>query len=280
MLALQRDEHTEKLVYERLANAATDQRNRQVLARIARDEESHYRFWMRYTGQEVTPNRVQAWLYFVLSKIFGLTFGLKLMEQCERRTHRCHDALLAIVPEAKKVFDEEERHEQELIDLVDDERLRYVGSVVLGLNDALVELTGALAGLSFALPDARLVAAAGIIMGTAAALSMAASQYLSIKSGADDLQPLKASIYTGAAYLLTVLSLVTPYVFLSNLRLCLGIALLNAIIIISLFSFYIAIAREMSFKRRFLEMRLLGLGVSAISFGIGVLVKTWLRVEA
>ena len=50
--------------------------------------------------------------------------------------------------------------------------------MVLGLNDALVELTGTLAGLTFALANARLVALAGIITGIAATLSMAASNYL------------------------------------------------------------------------------------------------------
>ena len=40
----------------------------------------------------------------------------------------------------------EEEHERELIALIDEERLRDMGSVVLGLNDALVEFTGMLAG--------------------------------------------------------------------------------------------------------------------------------------
>ena len=51
------------------------------------------------------------------------------------------------MPSAKEIVEDEDKHEQELIDLIDEERLRYVGSIVLGLNDALVELTGALAGL-------------------------------------------------------------------------------------------------------------------------------------
>lgn len=63
-------------------------------------------------------------------------------------------------------------------------RLSYMSSVVLGLNDALVEFTGALAGFTLALNEPRLVALTGSITGVAAALSMAASEYLSTKSDA------------------------------------------------------------------------------------------------
>ena len=35
--------------------------------------------------------------------------------------------------------------------MINDERLQYISSMVLGINDALVELTGAPAGFTFAL---------------------------------------------------------------------------------------------------------------------------------
>ena len=54
--------------------------------------------------------------------------------------------------------------------------------MVLGLNDALVEFTGALAGYTFALQNTLLVAMTGLITGVAASLSMATSEYLSTKS--------------------------------------------------------------------------------------------------
>jgi len=279
ILGLQRNECTEKLVYERLANSAVEPSNAQVLARIAREEESHYQFWKRFTGEETRPRRLEVWLYVAASRLLGLTFVLKLMEWQERRSSRHYEKLVDLVPEAKRVLEDEERHEQELINLVDDERLRYLGSVVLGLNDALVELTGVLAGLTFAFQNARLVAGAGFITGIAAALSMAASEYLSIKSEGGGQGPLKASMYTGTAYVLTVIFLVAPYLFLSNLYVCIVVVLANALIVISLFSFYVAVAKDLSFKRRFMEMTLLGLGVSTVTFLLGALVRTWLALE-
>jgi VIT1/CCC1 family predicted Fe2+/Mn2+ transporter len=57
--------------------------------------------------------------------------------------------------------------------MIEEERLEYVGAMILGLNDALVELSGSLAGFTLALQDSKLVAMVGMITGIAAALSMA-----------------------------------------------------------------------------------------------------------
>jgi uncharacterized membrane protein YdjX (TVP38/TMEM64 family) len=111
-----------------------------------------------------------------------------------------------------------------------------VGSIVLGLNDALVELTGTLAGLTFALQRGSIVAISGIITGIAAAFSMAASDYLASKAEGDP-RAKKSAIYTGAAYLVTVVLLVLPYLLLPQrggwIYLSLAITLLIAIGIIA-----------------------------------------------
>jgi len=58
-------------------------------------------------------------------------------------------------------------------DLIEEKRLEYTGSIVLGLNDALVEMTGALAGLTLALQNTRLIALSGLVTGIAAASDIA-----------------------------------------------------------------------------------------------------------
>jgi VIT1/CCC1 family predicted Fe2+/Mn2+ transporter len=163
--------------------------------------------------------------------------------------------------------------------MIDEEKLRYVGSIVLGLNDALVEFTGALAGFTFALQSSRLVAVTGMIMGFAASLSMAASEYLSTKSESGGKNPVKASVYTGSIYMLTVFLLVLPYLLFSNVYVSLAVTLLNAIIIIFMFTFYISVAKDLSFKNRFLEMASISLGVSALTFAIGYVMKTVFGVQ-
>jgi VIT1/CCC1 family predicted Fe2+/Mn2+ transporter len=163
--------------------------------------------------------------------------------------------------------------------MLDEERLVYTGSIVLGLNDALVELTGALAGLTLALQDTTLIALTASITGIAASMSMAASEYLSTKSEETAKTPGKAALYTGIAYVFTVLILVLPYLLIDNYYICLGVALLSAVLIIAAFNYYVAVAKGESFKKRFGEMAGISLGIAALSFGIGFLIREAFGVD-
>ncbi len=274
----QRNEITEYQVYSRLAESTRDPRNKEVLEQVGADELKHYELLGRYTGREIRPSRARVLGYVMLSRIFGLTFGLKLMEKGEARAQEFYGALARSIPEISAIGSDEDEHETQLLGLLDEERLRYVSSIVLGLNDALVELTGALAGFSLALRDTRLVAATGLITGIAASLSMATSEYLSTKSEADGKSPGRASIYTGTAYVLTVIFLIFPFLVLTRVYAALTVSILNAILVIFIFTFYVSVARDLSFRGRFLEMAGISLGVAALTFGIGYLVSALLGV--
>lgn len=275
----QRDEITGHYIYQRLAAAVKSRHNREVLERIAADELRHYHELKRYTSQDVQPNRWKVWRFFWISRIFGVTFGIKLLEQGEERDHAKYGLLPASIAEAQAIAQEEQEHEDELIALLDEERLRYVGSIVLGLSDALVELTGALAGLTLALRNTDLIALTGLITGTSAALSMGASEYLSTQTEAGERSPLTAALYTGAAYLVTVMLLILPYLVIGNYFVCLAIMLVAAVAIIALFGYYLAVARDAPFGRRFGEMSGLTLGVAVLSFLIGLGVRSALGVD-
>lgn len=279
LIAYQRDEITEHHIYGRLAQAVRSPQNRQVLERIAADELRHARYWHEYTGVEVRPDWPQVWLYYLIGRILGITFAVKLMERGEQRAHEGYARIGEVLPGAEMIAREEEEHEQALIGMLDEERLRYTGSIVLGLNDALVELTGALAGLTFALQNTRLIAMTGAVTGIAAALSMAASEYLSTRAEGKDRDPVKAALYTGAAYILAVLALILPYLILHNYVVCLAATLAMGILIIAFFNYYISVAQDVPFRRRFLEMAVLSLSVAAISFGVGVLLRTAFGIE-
>jgi VIT1/CCC1 family predicted Fe2+/Mn2+ transporter len=202
------------------------------------------------------------------------------MEMGEEAAQGNYAAISKEIPEAEKYEHEEDAHEQQLIAMLDEERLQYAGSVVLGLNDALVELTGALAGLTLALQNGKLIALSGLITGIAASLSMAASEYLSTRSEKTAKHPVRAAIYTGIAYIITVSLLVMPYLIMpERFYLDLAIALTTAVIIIAVFNYYISIAKGESFRERFLEMAGLSLGVALFSFVIGYFIRNWLNIE-
>ena len=279
VLNFQQTEITEHHIYKRLAKRVKPPENAKVIEQIAEDELRHYNGWKKYTSQDVQPRWFFVWFYYWISVIFGFTFGIKLMESGEQTAQKNYAGISKAIPEAAKFQHEEDVHEEQLINMLDEERLRYAGSIVLGLNDALVELTGALAGLTLALQDVKLIALSGLITGIAASMSMAASEYLSTRSEETSKQPVRAAIYTGIAYIITVALLVMPYLLFENYILDLIITLAIAVIIIAVFNYYISVAKDESFRARFTEMAVLSLSVAAFSFIIGYFIRQWLGVE-
>ncbi len=280
MLAFQRAEITEHYIYRRLARGMKDIHNRKVLEHIAADEKKHHDFWKQRTGETVSPRRFVVLWYVMVAKVFGLTFGVRLMERGEGYAQKNYRAVAHAVPEVESIIKDEEEHERELIALLHEERLTYIGSIVLGLNDALVELTGILAGLTFALRQTELIALVGLVTGIAASLSMASSEYLSSKEdGISKMRPLRAATYTGIAYVITVFLLVMPYLLFENVYAALGTTLIIAIAVIFGFTFYVSIAKDVPFWKRFLEMVAISLGVAVLSFVIGLIVRSVFEID-
>ncbi len=279
LLQFQKNEITEYHIYTKLASIEKKPHNKEVLQAISADELSHYGVWKKHTGADVAPDGFSVWKYVWISRLLGLSFGLKLMENGEKNAQKTYDGITSDVADAARISAEEEAHEDKLLEMIDEERLKYAGSIVLGLNDALVELTGALAGLTFALPNAHLVATAGAITGIAASFSMAASEFLSTKSEGDGNNPIKAAVYTGIAYIMTVTILILPYILFKNLLVSLGLMLVSAVIIIFAFTFYISVAKGLDFRKRFLEMVSISLGVAGLSFLIGLGVRALLNID-
>lgn len=279
LLRAQKTEITEYHVYKNIAKTLPKEENRRIVEEIGEDEKRHYEIWKGYTGVAVKPNRFQIWLYTTISRLFGFTFGFKLMELGEEKAQVNYQKIEDVLPETSDVIADENKHEDILLNLLDEETLVYAGSVVLGLNDALVELTGALAGLTLAFQNVNIIALSGLVTGIAASLSMGASEYLSTASEKSDKNPVKAAIYTGIAYIITVALLILPYLLLDNAYLALAITLATTVVIIAIFNFYISVAKDEPFGKRFLEMAGLSLGVAAFSFLIGFLIRGWLGVD-
>ncbi|NLJ49573.1 MAG: rubrerythrin family protein [Candidatus Atribacteria bacterium] len=279
LLEYQRNEITENYIYLNLAKKVKSPENRQVLEQIAQEELRHYHTFKNYTQREVKPDWFEVQKYYWISRIFGLTFGVKLMENGEEKAQANYDQLSEVIPQIDTIMQEENKHEHALLELIDEERLHYIGSVVLGLNDALVELTGALAGFTLALQNTRLIAMTGLVTGIAAALSMSASEYLSTKSEGQAKDPVRASFYTGFAYIMTVILLILPYLFFTNYYFCLVCTLAVSVAIIAFFNYYLSVAQGAPFGSRFLEMIGLSFGVAGFSFFIGFLMRFLFGIE-
>lgn len=277
VLRAQKNEITEYLIYDKLS-ALVDDRNRAAIKKISEEELAHYAFWKGLTKEDVRPNRAKVFFYPFIARILGLSFSLKAMESGEDLAQKHYNGLKSINPEIERIIGEEGQHESQLLDLIDDERLKYSGSVMLGLSDALVELTSALCGFTLALANQKLITIMGLITGIAASLSMAGSSYLSAKEEGGR-NALKSCVYTGAAYIITVLLLIAPYLFFKNSFLSLFTTVIFAVTMIFLFTFYVSVAKNLNFKKRFLEMFSVAIGAAALNFLIGFLVRKYLDIN-
>lgn len=277
---MQQSELTESVIYESIAKFAKGDENKQTLMRLAKEEHAHYEIWKKYTGISMKPEKLKVFKYTMIARIFGFTFAIKLMEKGEGNAQDEYEQLATDVPESINIRKQEEEHEAALLGMLDEEVLQYVGSMVLGLNDALVELTGSLAGFTFAMQNTRLIALSGLIIGISATFSMASSEFLAARSeGRDD--ALKSCTYTGIAYLITVILLILPYLIFSNEQFLLALIcmLIIVVLIIAGFTYYTSVAQDQPFKSRFLEMAIISISVAVVSFFVGVLAKRFLGVD-
>ena len=279
ILKAQQSEMNEHHVYYHLAKRVEDKHNRDIILRIAKEEMEHYKYWKKITKKELKPSHFMVYWYVFLSIIFGLSFALKLMEKKESFSQKNYNKLLPYYPKVKEMQDNEHIHEKHILSLLNEERIAYASALVLGLNDALVELTGALAGLTLALQNSRLVALSGLIVGVAASLSMASSGYLSAKEEGDEKNPFKSALYTGIAYIVTVGVLVLPYFIFDNIYVSLAVMLGLALLIILGYTFYITTAKSLKFWRRFLEMATISITVAIVSFAVGYLLRMFFGIE-
>ena len=277
---MQQNEITESVIYKEISKFAKGDGNKQVLLRLSNEEKAHYEIWKKYTGEEMKPQGLKVFKYKMLARILGFTFAVKLMENGEEFAQDEYALLADEVEESVMIREQEEEHENALLAMLDEEVLQYVGSMVLGLNDALVELTGSLAGFTFAMQNTGLIALSGLIIGISATFSMASSEFLAARSeGRSD--ALKSCAYTGVAYLITVVLLITPYLLLPNeaYMIALGCMLAIVILIIAGFTYYTSVAQDEPFGSRFKEMTIISVSVAVLSFVVGVLAKKFLGVD-
>jgi len=278
ILEFQKNEITEHFIYKYLSKKAQG-KNKKILEKIGQDELKHYEEWKKYTGKDVEPDRLKIWKFIFLSKLFGITFSIKLMENGEKIAETSYKSVVAEFPESKEILSDEEVHEKMLVNMIEEEKVGYISSMVLGLNDALVEITGTLAGLTFALRNATTIGVAGLITGSAASLSMAASEYLSQRAEKGNKNPLKAALYTFIAYLTVVFALVIPYFVLHRYLPAFFLSVSMGVVVIAVFSIFVSVVQERTFRGSFSEMFLITFSVGVVSFVIGVIARKVFHIE-
>ncbi|MDD2887107.1 MAG: VIT1/CCC1 family protein [Aliarcobacter sp.] len=279
-LIQQQNEINDHTIYKILASYQSDENNKKIFEKISKEEKFHYDFWVKITKQEIKAQRFVVLWFVFLVKVFGTSFALKSLEKREAGSEEFYKELFEIYPEAQRIYKQETEHEFELIEMLNDKKLLYAGAIVLGMNDALVELTGTLSGIALAFDKSLVVGLTGLIMGIAASLSMAGSAYFEAKENpSEDIKPLTYSLYTGVSYILTTALLVGPFFIFETMAYSLIMMFICAFIAILSYNFYISVAKDLNFTTRVIQMSAITFGVALISFGIGYVVKFYFGIE-
>lgn len=277
-------EYRDLVIYRELAKRESVPEFRAILEQLIKHEEGDYAFWLKLAERKhFRVNPLEVYFYVFTRKIFGLTFTAKLVELRERDAiHKYRDYAANVGDPLRGQIEEimvhEKDHERHMINQIKEDKVRFIGSIILGLNDGLIELSGALVGFASAISDPRHVAILGFITGVAASLSMASSSYMQAKHERGK-NPLKAALYTGAAYLIVVIILVLPFLLLSSRLPALITMAFLILLIIATAAFYISVIFDRSFRRQFAEMVVFSVGVAFVTFLIGSFIRNYFGIE-
>ena len=139
-------------------------------------------------------------------------------------------------------------------------------AIILGMHDAIVSLTGLIAGLFFAFTDSNIIIISCIISSITAAISMGAANYLATKTTNRNAAR-QSAFYTFAAYMITCVLLILPFFVFKDRASTLIAIVCMAIFII--FAFNLCCYRGKVFYKHFFEMLSICTIVSITAFFIG-----------
>jgi len=271
-----REEYRDYTIYKALAATESIPEFKKILLEFVEHEKGDYEFWSSLSKQkQFHVGALDIFFHKLIRTLFGLTFTIKLLEGREKGASKRYKEYITSISDKtlrekiESIVTHEQYHERKLLEQIGEGRLKFVSSIVLGLNDGLIELTGALVGFSFALGENALVALAGTITGVSASLSMAASAYMQARyeKGKD---PVVSGLITGLSYSIVVAVLVAPF-FIFETTLAALFSMAGAVFVILVgVSSYSSVLLEKPFPRQFGEMFIFSVGIAIIAFFIGL----------
>lgn len=274
------DEWSDYTLYERLSNTVDgDSPFSGVLKALSETEHGHYEFWRKYVPDE-EPRLAKLKLYWVLflRRFFGLTFATRYLDRHEASVVWEYTGLAEMIPEEDRAaFDamvaDEKEHEKAFAMKVESSAVAYISFVVLGLADALVEISGIHAGWLGLFEKTEIAGLAGVIAGGAASLAMASAAFAQAKQGGFKGSARLSAAYTGVSYFVTAIMLATPYFLTSTMVIALGGSLTLAVIILAVTTWYSVVIQEKVFLRDFIEILLILFATTFVVFVLGYAVS-------
>jgi len=273
------DEWSDFTLYDRLSKTVdSDSPFAGVLKTLSTTEHGHYEFWRKYVPDE-EPRLARLKLYWILflRRFFGLTFATRYLDRHEANVVVEYKGLAQLIPESDRaafnamVADEKE-HERAFAMKVESSAVRYISFVVLGLADALVEISGIHAGWLGLFDKTEIAGLAGVIAGGAASLAMASAAFAQAKQGFQGSARLSA-VYTGVSYFVTAVILATPYFLTANMVLALFSSLSLAVVLLAISTWYSVVIQQKLFLRDFVEILAILFATTIVVFALGAFVS-------
>lgn len=177
------NERSEAAVYKTLAARQKNPEDREILSKIAEAESRHQRYWRDKLGDELGSPRKADFntrLLGFLAKVFGSVFTLALMQSAESRS-----PYLADEDASDQLAMDEKVHAEVVRGLATRSRERMSGTfraAVFGVNDGLVSNLALVLGVLGSGVGSTVVLITGVSGLLAGALSMAAGEFISVKS--------------------------------------------------------------------------------------------------
>ena len=176
------DEESEARIYRYLAQRA-EGKDREILMQVAEAEKRHQQHWRdmlgEHVGKPVRPSLSSAFLQF-MAKHFGSVFILAMAQMAESRSPYAED------PDAtEEMAADEAIHEEIIRALATSGREKLSGNfraAVFGANDGLVSNLALTIGITASGAASSMVLLSGIAGLLAGALSMAAGEFVSVRS--------------------------------------------------------------------------------------------------
>ncbi|MCX7765057.1 MAG: rubrerythrin family protein [Bacteroidia bacterium] len=266
-------------LYQWLSQRVRSPKMQETLRTFAQQEKMHYDFWRQLlSGDAPLPKWRLRWHKFLI-RLLGVSFILRLLEHKEHKTIQEYRRIAPSLPEDMRahlyrLIEDEEQHEAEFLEAIQAEEtgLRYLGFIILGLSDAIIEVTGVHAGFLGVSHHPLTAGIAGLIVGFAASISMASAAYLQAKQN-PSVSPLQSALYTGLSYIIAVALLALPYFGFSSMGIAFWVSVGLAVLMILGFVYYSSVVFERSFREEALASVGILTATTVLSYGFGELLR-------
>ena len=189
------NEVNDAAIYNTLMKMEKDPTFREKLEHISKMESGHAGFWLSFLeNRGFSPKKKKRAAFMgavkLLKRIFGSTLIVPLFELGESTAVSAYTSFLESSTltqeeqsQLRKIIMDELEHEKVFSTSKQLLKVENFRDFILGMNDGLVEILGAVAGLSAVyMHNPLLVAASGMIIGVAGALSMGIGAFISVRS--------------------------------------------------------------------------------------------------